>query len=392
MKLLLLSDSYPPDIKSGAFLIQTLAEYLSAKGYQVSVITFSKNLIKNYTEETIKNVKVIRIRIPSFKYNLKKRAFVEISYSFKIISYLKRNYRDDIDGIIFYSPTIFFGHAVQYIKKNFSVKSYLIVRDLFPDWAVSIGILKKGLIYNFFKFFEKKMMISADFIGVEAKADIEHCKNIIGDERVIIEHLLNWGPPIDSKQAVTSEYVDREKFNLIYGGNLGIAQNFISFLEYLKLVEDENFRLIIVGDGNEKEKIKNFIADNNMDILILPSMPRDDYLSIIKFCDAGLVVIDKKIKANNYPAKSFDYMSYEKPIFAYLNKENEFGNMISEFNFGYYVCSGGMSFEESFKKMIHNKQDRILKGKNAKLVLESHFSVKNAGERILKKFNINNIL
>jgi len=100
-----------------------------------------------------------------------------------------------------------------------------------------------------------------------------------------------------------------------------------------------------------------------------------------------LIVINRDIVANNYPGKSFDYMSYGKPIFAYLNQDNEFGIMIDELNFGYYPNNHGIeSFIESFTKMISNHDDRIEKGENAKEVVEREFSVEKAGEIILRKF------
>lgn len=386
MKFIILSDSYPPDMKSGAFLIQTLAQYLSSKGHQITVVSFSDEVLEDHSREKDGGITLIRLRIPAFKYNLTKRALVEITYSFKIISYLKKQHLD-FDGVICYSPSIFFGYAVRYIKKRWSIKCYLIVRDLFPDWAVSIGILRKGPIYYFFKYFERVMLKAADFVGVEAKANIEHCKNIVNDREVIVENLLNWYPPIQIKESKPPEFIHKDKFNLIYGGNLGYAQNFMNFLQDLKSVEDQKFRLLIVGSGTERSKIEDFINSHNMDILLLPSMPRDNYLEIVKFSDAGLIVINRDIVANNYPGKSFDYMSYGKPIFAYLNQDNEFGIMIDELNFGYYPNNHGIeSFIESFTKMISNHDDRIEKGENAKEVVEREFSVENAGEIILRKF------
>ena len=92
MKFIILSDSYPPDMKSGAFLIQTLAQYLSSKGHQITVVSFSDEVLEDHSREKDGGITLIRLRIPAFKYNLTKRALVEITYSFKIISYLKKQH------------------------------------------------------------------------------------------------------------------------------------------------------------------------------------------------------------------------------------------------------------------------------------------------------------
>lgn len=391
MKLLIISDSYPPDMKSSAFLVQTLVKHLTSLGHQICIITLSRDIDDSFDDENQGDIRIIRLKIPSYGNNLIKRALIELSYSRKIISYLKHHYEDKVDGVICYSPSIFFGNAIRYIKKRWSVKCYLIVRDLFPDWAVSVGLMKKGLPYFFFKYFERVMMISSDFIGVEAKANIGHCKRIIGSRDVFIEQLPNWYEPEDIKASKVPSSIDKNKVNIIYGGVFGYAQDFISFLYDLETIENDRYRLILVGDGAERKKIEDFLVSSEMDIVLLKSMPRIEYLELVQHCDVGLIVINKNIKANNYPGKSFDYMSFKKPIFAYLNQDNEFGKMIDDSNFGYYANGDRDSFKELFNQMLDDEEERLIKGIKSGQVLSEFFSVTNASKKILNMFNnVNN--
>jgi len=394
MKLILLAVTYYPEKKSASFMLKTLAEDLIDLGHEVTVLTFSSSINSKFSIEVINQVNVIRLSVPDSGFSKIKRALIELSYSRMIINFLKSNFIDSqkkIDGVLYYSPSIFFGVAVNFMKKKWSVNSYLIVRDLFPDWLVKIGQMKKGIIYYFFKIYEKRSFLSANTIGMESLADIGYAKNIIKDADIQVEHLLNWYSDYEGSSAIkdNSSIIAKDKINLIYGGSLGLAQDLEGFLSLLSLsTSSKKLRIIIVGDGEKRNSISNLLDQSGLDIKLIPLMERTEYLDLVKMADGGLVCLDKNLEANNYPGKSFDYMYFSKPLFCYFNTNNEFGSMVQSHAFGYVVEGGNIdSLDKNLKLFVEDLEIRNLRGKNANQVLKDFFSVRKAALQIESSFN-----
>ncbi len=372
-------------------MLKALTESFLVAGHSVTVLTFSHELASEVVEEEISGVSVIRIRVSDPKFSKIRRALVELSFSRKVINYIKRNDLGDLDGLIFFAPSIFFGRAVMYIKKYYSIKSYMIVRDIFPDWLVKIKQLRKGLIYYFFKYFEYINFKSADFIGTESKSDIDHVNNVLRDSNCEVEQLRNWfaKPDFVGNENRSSDLVSDSELNLIYGGSLGLAQDLYSFLQ---LLENQEFakliNIIIVGEGEQKLEIEKFSLNTKMKVKVIPMMDREEYLGLVTQSDAGLVILDKNLRANNYPGKSFDYMFLKKPLLCYLHSENEFGRLIENHGLGYFMKADKRdSISSEFFSLISDKEQRIKKGINANEYLEDYFSVERATSQIINKFN-----
>ena len=102
--------------------------------------------------EEVNNLRIIRIKVGDRSKSRFHRALIEMTYSSKIISMFKENNFIDLDRVICYSPSIFFGKAVKWIKNTHRVPAYLVIRDIFPKWALDARLLKKGLIYYYFKY------------------------------------------------------------------------------------------------------------------------------------------------------------------------------------------------------------------------------------------------
>ena len=390
MHFLLLSSTYFPEKKSASFMLRELAQSFISRGHRVTVLTFSHNLNSEIDHDELDGVTIIRLKVTDPKFSKIRRALVELSYSRKLIKFIKKDQLPKVDALIYFSPSIFFGRAAAYIKKFYSVRSYLIIRDLFPDWLVKIKQLKKGPIYYFFKFFEFTNFKSADFIGTESIADIQHVTNIVGKKNNEVEQLRNWFAEPTSQNTVSKEnrYISDSKINLVYGGSLGLAQDVLGFLKILESEKSSKLlKINIVGEGEQKSLLEEFSRNTNMDIQIISMMDRDEYFDLVNKSDAGLVILDKNLVANNYPGKSFDYMFLKKPLVCFFHESNEFGRMVEEENLGYFIKSNQEdSFHNEFNSLIYDKKQRIEKGENPYNYLHEYFSVERASHQIQNKF------
>ena len=128
-----------------------------------------------------------------------------------------------------------------------------------------------------------------------------------------------------------------------------------------------------------------------MEISIIPMMERNDYFSLLKQSDGGLVVLDGGLEANNYPGKSFDYMYFKKPLICFLHENNEFGKLIDEENLGYFIrANNDQSLIDNLETLIFEKDDRSIRGENAYQYLMKNFTVEIASKQIVNSFVIKN--
>ena len=172
--ILVITDSYFPKNNSGAIMLGDMVNH-AKDNFNFIIITFDPNIKDNYSITLMENQIIIYLKVWSYS-NYIKRFLSEILYSKKIINFFNDNSFIKIDFIISYSPSIFFGNSVRALKKKFSCDSYLIQRDIFPEWAYKQGLIKSKFIYNFFKQIEDLNYKTANYIGVESYGSLKYLK------------------------------------------------------------------------------------------------------------------------------------------------------------------------------------------------------------------------
>ena len=234
MNFILLTDYYAPIVKSGSIIVGDLAEELLAQGHKIVVVTFDSDQKVKCDVEDIGRLKVIRIKSLSRKFGKIGRLWAEINYSRRIIQNLKNLNIIQCNGIICYSPSIFYGSAIRWLKKKFNSKAYLIIRDIFPKWALDSGVLRNGLLYRYLKSIESDLYRSFNVIGIEAKADLKYFHKYGLDESIKIEVLNNWGSTsVQIDNDFSNNLLDPQKVNIVYGGNMGDAQDLLSLISMI---------------------------------------------------------------------------------------------------------------------------------------------------------------
>jgi O26-antigen biosynthesis N-acetyl-L-fucosamine transferase len=261
MNYIIITDYYHPIVKSGSIIVGDLANELINNGHNVTLITFVNHDSQEDKISFDGEIKIIRITTIFRKFGRLGRLLAEQSYSNKIIRNLRVFHDIKCDAIICYSPSIFYGKALKWLKNKYNSKAYLIVRDIFPKWALDSGLIKRGLIYNYFKYVEKKLYNAADIIGIETKSDIFYFENYGLPKTIQIEVLSNWGAALDELIDEPDEKIlDNKKINIVYGGNIGDAQDLFSLVDSIDYsILDKRAQLVLIGGGNQYNKIKNLI-------------------------------------------------------------------------------------------------------------------------------------
>ncbi len=177
MRIALIADAYPPMRTSGAVQLRDLSLELVRQGHEVTVMIPSSELETGWTIESWNGVQIVRLKAPKTKdIDYVRRTIGEFLMPFAMLRNLRKSPLADQrwDGVVWYSPTIFLGPMANALKKASGCRSYLIIRDIFPEWAVDMGLMGRGLPYRFFKAIEKFQYPVADVIGVQTPANVAY--------------------------------------------------------------------------------------------------------------------------------------------------------------------------------------------------------------------------
>ena len=195
MRIALICDAFPPLQSSGAIQMQDLSLEFLTQGHIPIVLIPSPDLDCAWLVGDWNGVQTLRIKSPKTKdIGYFQRTIGEFLMPFVMLRNLKNSpiSKLNLDGIVWYSPTIFWGPLVKSLKKSSSCQSYLIVRDIFPEWAVDIGLIRRSFPYYFFKLIEKLQYSIADRIGVQTTANLNYFNKY--DNQIVrkVEVLHNW--------------------------------------------------------------------------------------------------------------------------------------------------------------------------------------------------------
>jgi len=395
MKLLLIVDDYLPHSKKiAAKMMHELAIKLHEKGHLVSVLTPYHNIKERYTINFMDGIEIIYFKSGKLK-NISKfrRAVNETLLSFNAFKNCNKFFKlNTYDGIIYFSPSIFFGSLVSKLKKIWKCNSYLILRDVFPQWAVDNGLIKKrSLVHIYFSFFERLNYQSADRIGVMSNSNLKYFRNRFKSINKF-EVLFNWSSISKrpkSKIKYRKKLLLEEKIVFFYGGNIGFAQQIINLIYLAKgLLSRDDIHFVFVGNGDEVNMLVNKIKNSKLsNITYLPPVNQDEYLEMLNEFDVGLFSLHPDHKTHNFPGKLLGYMNYEKPILGCVNSGNDLKVVINKNKAGLVSDTG--NHEEMIKnalELANNKKLRILMGNNGKKLLINQFSVSSAASKIEKAF------
>ncbi|MBA4408489.1 MAG: glycosyltransferase WbuB [Odoribacter sp.] len=395
MKLLLIVDDYlPHSIKVAAKMMHEMALEFETQGHEVTVLTPSPSLSTSFEERSIEGIKVLFFKSGEIKNISKiKRAINESLLSFfawrATHNYLKTHPHD---AIIYYSPSIFWGYLVGKLKKLWGVKSYLILRDIFPQWTVDNELMKKNSpVYIYFKFFEHINYKNADCIGVMSPSNLEFFKATRKNTEKF-EVLYNWAK-IGTNPLSTDTF--RKQLNLedkivfFYGGNIGHAQNMMNLVRLaIKLKENSNAHFLFVGKGDEVDLILTEKEKHQLkNITYLPSVDQETYFNMLSEFDIGLFSLHPGHKTHNFPGKLLGYMEYSKPILGSVNVGNDLKEIINKAEAGFIYDNGeDEALYEAALSLIESEKLRNNIGENARKLLIEKFSVEQACTQILNRF------
>jgi len=352
MKLALVADTFPPTRTSGAVQLRDLAREFVRQGHDLTVLLPDPDLGGPWTIKNFDGAEVLRLRAPRTK---------DVGYARRTLGEwlmpqaMRRALRKSPlvgqrwDGVVWYSPSIFHAPLVRALKRQSGCKGYLIIRDIFPEWAVDLGLLRRGLAYRFFKRIARQQYEAADIIGVQTPGNLGYFEDwrARGSGRSL-EVLQNWlDAPASARCRIRVDetaLTGRKVF--VYAGNMGIAQGMDILLDLADRMQTRrDIGFLFVGRGSDAARLRESAAARGLDNVVFhDEIDPDEIPDLYAQCSAGIVALDTRHKSHNIPGKFLTYMQCGLPVLANVNAGNDLAALIRRESVG-EVCETNCLYE-----------------------------------------------
>ena len=391
------------DIEENGIYTDLLREFAknNHKLYIISPIEKRKKIPTKLIDDG--DIKILKLEIGNIqKTNILEKGISLLTLESKFKSSINKFFNEvKFDLIIYSTPPITLQKTVEYVKKRDKAKTYLLLKDIFPQNAVDLGMLSKSgarkLIYNLFRKKEEKLYIISDYIGCMSNANVDYIvKNNPYLSEKKVEVCPNSITPLEiyiteeEKNKIRDKYsIPKDKVVFIYGGNLGKPQGIDFLIDCIKKNEENsNAFILIVGSGTEYTKLESFvnqIKPNNTKLI--NQLPKNDYEILANSCDVGLIFLDKRFTIPNFPSRLLSYMQASMPVIAATDINTDIKETIETGKFGFWCKSDDVDNFNKFVNILCDKQIRLEMGSNSKKYLESNFTSKHSYEIIMEHFD-----
>ena len=344
MRIALVADTFPPLRTSGAVQLRDLAREFARQGHSLCVLLPAPDQREPWKLEEFDGAQVLRLKAPRTKdISYIRRALAELAMPLAMLQNLSKCpvAKERWGGVVWYAPSIFHGPLVSALRKSSRCKSYLIIRDIFPDWAVDMGLMGRGLSYRFFDAVARHQYSVADVIGVQTPGNRRYFDRWKSQPGRQLEVLQNWlDKPLQARCSIRvyeTALAGRKVF--VYAGNMGVAQGMNILLDLAeKLRSRPDVGFLFVGRGSDSVRLKGAAQSRQLDnVVFSDEIHPDEIPDLYAQCDAGIVALDPRHKSHNVPGKFLTYMQSGLPVLANINAGNDLAQLIRDERVG-HVC------------------------------------------------------
>ena len=369
MKILFLSDNFPPEVNAPATRTYEHCQEWIKEGADVTVITCAPNFphgklyagYKNkfFQKENIDGITVIRV----WSYMTSNQGFIKrvLDYlSFSVISFVVGLFQK-FDIIVATSPQFFTtwsGYGLSKIKR----KPWIFeLRDIWPESIKTVNVMKESRVLNFLEKIELALYRDSDRVIAVTEA---FKKNLIrrGIDKSKISVITN-GSNLElfvnrekDSKLITSLGLSG-KFIVGYIGTHGLAHSLDFIINAIAKVEDKTIHFLFIGDGAMKRKIMKIAIDLNLkNVTFLDSIPKESVPTYLSICDVSLAPLKNEENFKTViPSKIFEAAAMQKPTL--LGVKGEAQDILERYNAG--ICFEPENENDFIEKLMMLKDEKI---------------------------------
>lgn len=381
------------------------------KVYIVSPLERREGCKTSVLEE--RGVKILSVRTLNVqKTNLIEKGIGQVSIEFLYKMAIRKYFAGvSFDLILYSTPPITFPKVIEYAKKaNTKAKTYLLLKDIFPQNAVDMGMLTKdglkGVLYKFFRAKEKVLYALSDYIGCMSPANVDyvlrHNPEVKADrvevapnslelvEQEPFKYPLKGDVQTNFINGLPSSLVEAFKAGkpvFIYGGNLGVPQGIPFLIQCLEANADrEDCYFVVVGSGTYYQKLVQWYDSRKPKaVSVMNGLPKADYDRLVQACQVGLIFLDYRFTIPNFPSRLLSYLEYKMPVIACTDPNCDTGSIAEANGFGLYAPSNNVAaFTQVVDQMLAS--DMAAMGEKGYQFLKDNYLIEHTYDQIMKHF------
>ncbi len=391
MHILLIHQAFAALDEPGGTRHHELARFLVARGHRVSVIASPVSYLTGSArqgwaqQQQEDGITIWR----AYTYQALHRSFVHrvfSFFSFMVSSFLVGLRIGGVDAVWGTSPPIFQGVTAWALARLKGVPFLFEVRDLWPAFAIQVGVLRSPLLIRLSEWLERFLYRRADRMLVNSPGFIEHVRSrgarqvdLVAngaDPRMFDPDAI--GEPFRQAHALEGRFV------VLYAGAHGMSNDLGVALEAARLLQDRpEIGLVFLGDGKEKAALQRQAAEMQLkNVTFLPSVPKTEMPAALAGADACLAILKPiPLYATVYPNKVFDYMAAGKPVL--LAIDGVIRQAVEEAQGGLFVPPGDpQALADAIRRLASDPQACRAMGRRARAYIESHFDRRVMADRL----------
>ncbi|CAM1373817.1 glycosyltransferase family 4 protein [Tenacibaculum xiamenense] len=349
-----------------------------------------KTYLVKETEGVILNIRTLNIQ----KTNIIEKGFGTLAIENQFLSGVKKFFSEiKFDLVIYSTPPITFSKVISFIKKRDGAYSYLLLKDIFPQNAIDMRMIKKGsFLHKFFMKKERKLYEISDTIGCMSQANknfiLTHNPNVSPEK---VEVNPNSIFPIEMEEIEEERISLKKVYGLplnkkifVYGGNLGKPQGIDFLLETIETTKREDVFFLIIGSGTEYNRIKKwFESTHPKNAMLMKGLPKEQYEKLLRACDVGMLFLHKDFTIPNFPSRLLSYLQIKLPVLAATDPNTDVGSIIESAGCGYWTISGNQeSMHTTIDKFCKDSKKYMEMKENAWRLLVKEFHVRHSFQLI----------
>ena len=387
MHILLIHQAFASLDEAGGTRHYEIARNLVAHGHHVTIITSPVNYLTGHSRDKRMHWKEIETPEPGitilrvYVYPALHRSFFHRLinfFSFMFSSFFVGLGVKNVDAVWGTSPPIFQGWTAWCLARLKRVPFLFEIRDLWPEFAIGIGVLKNKVLIKMSYWLESFLYRHADQIVVNSPGFIPFVtrqggKNIELVPNGVDPSMFN---PQNDGHLFRQEHQLEKAFIVLYAGAHGISNDLEVVLNAAKLCEGQaEVQFIFVGDGKEKANLIKRSEDLELkNVKFLPSVPKsqmDEVLAAADVCIAILKPLD--LYKTTYPNKVFDYLAAARPVI--LAIDGVIRQVVEEGKAGIFVPPGDAeAMAETIKFLAADRSATRRMGLNGRDFVVQHFN------------------
>lgn len=365
MRILFLTDNFPPEVNAPATRTYEHCKEWVKQGVEVTVITCFPNfpegkVYKGYKNkwiqrETIDGIKVIRV----WTYITANEGFIKriLDYLSFMVAAFFAGLTVKTDVIVATSPQFFTAVAGRWLSFWKRKPWVMEVRDLWPESITAVGATKRNVAIRFFEWLEKRMYKSASKIVVVTDS---FAKTLIDKHKVDSKKIavvknganLDLYQPQAKNEALIAQLGFEDKFIIGYIGTHGMAHALDFVLQTAKNIKDPSIHFLLIGAGAKRKELLALKEELQLtNVTMLEAITKNEVKEYTSILDIGLVNLkNSETFRSVIPSKIFELAAMHKPIL--LGVQGESAEIVEKYNIG-------LTFEPENEKDMLDKIERI---------------------------------